>query len=155
MSASSLVVAVVVAVAVVCARGGRVVSASRTRHLAVPPPRFLAIAAATHSRSLMCLYRTPYIVMPLFHFSFSSYAEHVLLHLYSLRVAARIFAFPSHCSRVRRAAAPSVVSLNTYVFAEQFASHLCSVATKSICVARPLHSDQISRYRLARRASRA
>ena len=93
MSASPLVVAVAVVVAVACARGGRVVSASRTRRLAVPPPRLLAVAAATHAPSLMILYRTPYFVMPVFHFSFSSYAVHVLLYLYSFRVAARIFAF--------------------------------------------------------------
>ena len=37
MIASLLVV--VVAVAVECARGGRVASASRTRHLATSPPR--------------------------------------------------------------------------------------------------------------------
>ena len=108
-------VAVAVAVAVACARGGRVVSASPTRHLAVSPSHRLAVAAVAHAPSLMFLYRTPYIVMPFFHFSFSSYAVHVLLYLYSLRVAARIFAFPLHYSRVRRAAAPSVIALHPCV----------------------------------------
>ena len=47
----------------------------------------------------------------------------------SRRVAARIFAFLSHYSRIRRVAALSVIAFNFYVFAEQFASHFRRFAT--------------------------
>ena len=116
VSASSLVVsvAVAVAVAVACARGGRVVSSSRTRHLATSPSRRHAASPSQPSHThlfdvTVLVTRTPLCCIPFD--SFSSYAVLVLLYLYYSRlVAARIFAFPSHYSRIRRAAAPSVIS---------------------------------------------
>ena len=47
----------------------------------------------------MILYRTPYIVMPFFHFSFSLYNVFVLLYLYLLRFH---FAWPRESSHFRR-----------------------------------------------------
>ena len=53
-------------------------------------------------------------------------------------MAARFFAVPSHYSCVRRAAAPSVFAFHSYVFVERFTPHLRRVATRSLCVARPV-----------------
>ena len=52
-------------------------------------------------------------------------------------MAARFFAFLSHCSRIRRVAAPSVITFVS-VFAERFAPHLCRVALIS-CASLSLH----------------
>ena len=120
----------------------RVADAS-CRHLAVSPPRLLAVAAATHAPSLLILYRTPYIVMPFFHFSFPSYAVHLLLYLYSLCVATRIFAF-RRIIHILVVAAPSVIAFNSCLFTERFAPHLRRVATISLCVAQPSHLIKIS-----------
>ena len=125
----------------------RVADAS-SRHLAVSPPRLLAVAATTHtsfSVTLLVL-RTP-LCCVLFHSVFL-YDVLVLLYMYStslsLRVAARIFAFQSHYSCVRRAAAPSVITFVS-VFAERFAPHLCRVALIS-CASLSLRHLIESRY---------
>ena len=98
-----------------------------SRHLAVSPPRLLAVVAATHAPWLMMLYRTRYIVMPFFHFLFSLYAVHVLLYLYSLCVAARIFAF-RRIIHILDAWPRPLLSRCVLVFAELFAPHLRLVA---------------------------
>ena len=128
VSASPLVIAVAVAVA--CARGNRVVSESRTRHLAVSPPRLFAVTAATDAPSLMILYCTPYIVMLLFYFLFSTYAVQVLLYLYWHRGATRIFVFRRIIHILVTWPRP-LLSRCVLVFAERFAPHLRSVATLS------------------------
>ena len=106
----------------------RVADAS-PRHLAISPPSLIAVAAFIHapldvltnqyslsSRSaLFCLC--------------TSYLYFVLYASLLLCVAARIFAFLSHYSRVRRAAAPSVIV--AFLCVERLAPHLRRVATLS------------------------
>ena len=126
MSASSLVVAVVVAVAVVCARGGRVASASRTRHRATSPSRRHASSPSQPPQTCTPLIRYSYFERRnvAFHFSFSLYDVLVLLYLYYFRRFH--FAWPRGSlhsrriiQRIRRAAAPSVIEFHHYVFAER------------------------------------
>ena len=68
----------------------------------------------------------------------------VLLTFFSLRVVARIFAFPSHDLHIRRAAEPSVIAFHSYVFAERFAPHLRRVATLSALRRSAFALNQIS-----------
>ena len=144
VSASPLLVAVAVSVA--CVRNSRVVSASRTRHsssrrhAATPSRRrcrhtrtlvYDSLPYAVHCKavfSLFIFFEHRYFVFCFFRLFL--YAVFVLLYLYSLRVAARFFAFPSHCSRTRRVAAPSTIALNS-VFVVRCTSHLRRVAIPS------------------------
>ena len=161
MSASSLVIAVVVAVVVVCARSVRVTSASQTRHRATSPSRR---HAASPSRRHTC---TPFNVSllvlstPLWRVSSFIFfvrctrtTRLVLLSSLSLRVAARIFAFPSHYSSVSRSAAPSVIVAFLCVLSDlrriYVALRLCHLMRRSAVAL-----NQTSHYLISRRASRA
>ena len=106
-----------------CRSSRECVADASSRHLAVSPPRLLAVAAATYTHPIITLLvlRTLLCRVSFFIF-FVRYTRTTVLVLYaslSLRVAARIFAFLSHYFCVRRAAAPSVIEFHHYVFAER------------------------------------
>ena len=112
----------------------RVADAS-SRRLAVTPPRRRSRRTCT-----ALIFLNPYFVHRYFVFRFlhfSVYAVLVLLYLYSLRVAARIFAFLSHYSCIRRAAAPSVIAFHFRVFAERSLRIYVALRLCQFCVAQP------------------
>ena len=145
--ASSLVVAVAVAVAFACARCGRVATASRTRDLATSPSRRHAFSPSqpphTHPFNNM-ITRTSYVVMSRF-VLFISFVQRtrttvfVLFTSFSLRVASRIFAFPSHYSIF--VARPRLLLSRFIPMCLLSDSRRIYVALRlyQLCVAQPLH----------------
>ena len=151
VSASSLLVDVAVAVAVACARGGRVASASRTRHLATSPSRRHASSPSqpthTHPFNMTLLVRRN-VALCFIHFSL--YDVLVLLYLYYL--LRFHFEWPRESSHSRRivcvfVARPRLLlSCCSPVFTKRFASHLRRVATLSTMRQSVVTFNQITTY---------
>ena len=143
---SLLVAAVVVALAlaVVCVRDVRVVSASQSRELAASPPRRCRrdrrISLFNNTYSVLC-----FLALCALHFHFLSTP-----YLYSAlsRVAARFVSRLSHFAGIRRAAAPFVNVRRIPTIDRAVASHLSRYAL-NLWAARQTRFYVISNFSLA------
>ena len=170
VSASSLVVAVTVAVAVAvaCARGARVVSASRTRHLVISPSRHHASSPSQPPHTRTQLLRYSYflrrnVAFHFVHFLCTTYPY------YGTCTSRRFhFAWPRESSDSRRiihllVAWPRLFyRVASLCWLSDLRRIYVALRLFQLCVAQPsllnrisLFSFEMSHCRLPRRASRA